>query len=361
MNKKNSQLANQIILHYIVTLLAFILGIPLLIFIAIVIASSKVWYANDPLYQLLRGLLDYFVIIIIFVYAMGIIGITVYYMKKPIDYMGEVVDAASTLVNPTDEILKLSKPLKSIEDELNLARVQGLRNSMVAKESEQRKNDLVIYLAHDLKTPLTSILGYLSLLKDEPDLSADTRARYTNIALDKAERLEYLVNEFFDITRFNLTTQILQSEKTNLSVMIEQISYEFLPVLKEKNLEFDLHIEPFVEYICDANKLERVFDNLIRNAINYSYQDSSIQLYLKEYETNIEIKVINKGKTIPKEIQSRVFEQFFRLDSSRQSTSGGTGLGLAIAKEIVELHQGTIELESENEMIEFKVSLPKQA
>lgn len=360
MNKKNNQLANQILLQYIVTLIIFIVGIPLLIVLAIMIASNQTWYANDPLYKLLRSMMDYFFIIIAFIYVSGILGITIYFMRKPIEYMDEVVEAARTLANPKDEVIYLSKALGSIEVELNLAREQGIRNAMVARESEQRKNDLVIYLAHDLKTPLTSVLGYLSLLKEEPDLTPETRAKYTNIAFEKAERLEYLVNEFFDITRFNLTTQILQTEKVNLSFMLEQICFEFSPILKEKNLTFDLHIDPNVEYICDSNKLERVFDNLIRNAINYSYDYTQISLSLNETDESVEVKVLNQGKTIPREIINRIFEQFFRLDTSRQSTTGGTGLGLAIAKEIIELHKGEIQVKSENEEIEFTIQLPKE-
>lgn len=359
MNKKNNQLANQILLQYILSLIIFSIGIPIIIFIVLAIASQVTWYSGDPIYQFLRAIMDYFIVIVGFIYVVGILGITIYFMRKPIEYMDEVVDAARTLVNPTEDVIQLSKSLKGIQDELNLAREQGLRNQLMAKDAEQRKNDLVVYLAHDLKTPLTSVLGYLSLLKDEPGLSSETRARYTNIALDKAERLEYLVNEFFDITRFSLTNQILQTEKVNLSVMMNQMTYEFLPLLKEKDLEFDVQIQPDVEFVCDSNKLERVFDNLIRNAINYSYDHSKILVQLIDEEQNIIIKVENHGKTIPPEILSRVFEQFFRLDSSRKSSSGGTGLGLAIAKEIVELHHGTICAMSEDEMITFVITFKK--
>lgn len=359
MSKIKNQIGNQIILHYIITLVIFLVGFPGIVILAITLASSITWYSSDPFYQLLRGMLDYFVFIVGSIYIGGIIGITAYYLNKPIKYLNEIVGASKKIANPNEEAIRLSENLKSIEDELNLVREQTLHSSIVAKDAEKRKNDLVIYLAHDLKTPLTSIIGYLTLLKDEPNLSSEMRARYTNIALDKAERLEYLVNEFFEITRFNLTTQILQKEKTNLSVMLQQISFEFEPILKEKNLEIESNIPTDIQYVCDTNKLERVFDNLLRNAVNYSYENSKIYLDVTDNELDVKIVFRNSGKTIPPEILQRIFEQFFRLDNSRQSATGGTGLGLAIAKEIVELHGGTISVQSQNEEIQFTIILPK--
>lgn len=127
---------------------------------------------------------------------------------------------------------------------------------------------------------MTSVIGYLTLLRDEPQISQELRARYTGIALDKAERLEELVNEFFDITRFNLTTLALEPERINLSRMLEQIASEFLPILAEKELRWRLDIQPGVEIVGDPDKLERVLDNLIRNAVNYSYAQTEIALSL---------------------------------------------------------------------------------
>ena len=130
---------------------------------------------------------------------------------------------AEQLAHPTEEPIRLPDTMKSAEDQLNLAREQALRDARAAREAEQRKNDLVVYLAHDLKTPLTSVIGYLTLLRDEPQLSPELRARYTGVALDKAERLEDLVNEFFEITRFNLSHLELEKRDTDLKRMLEQI------------------------------------------------------------------------------------------------------------------------------------------
>lgn len=293
----------------------------------------------------------------------GITGwllITWHFLCKPLRQLDEIVAAAETLATPTDTPIRLSAEMKNIQDNLNLVREQALRNALLAKEAEQRKNGLVVYLAHDLKTPLTSVIGYLTLLQEEPDLSPEFRARYTGIALDKALRLEDLINEFFDITRFNLTTLTLEKERIHLSRMLEQITSEFLPILAEKNLTWHTDIAPGIELLCDPDKLERVFDNLIRNAVNYSYPSTEISLCMKPSDTarNVIITVSNHGKTIPPDKLARIFEQFFRLDSSRSSATGGAGLGLAISKEIVEQHGGSITAASEQERVTFTVTLP---
>ena len=189
-------------------------------------------------------------------------------------------------------------------------------------------------------------------------IEKEQRAKYTGIALDKANRLEELINEFFDITRFSLSTLELQKQTVNLSRMLEQIASESEHVLKEHGLTWSLHIETNIQLLCDPDKIERVLDNLIRNAVFYSYENTEVRLTLDKSDTQVLLVVENHGQTIPAEIISRLFERFFRLDSSRASSTGGSGLGLAIAKEIVEAHGGSISAESENEVIRFKVLLP---
>ncbi len=227
-------------------------------------------------------------------------------------------------------------------------------------ESE-RKSDLVTYLAHDLRTPLTSVIGYLTLLNDEDSISEEQRKKYISVALSKAERLEDLTNELFDITRFNISNIELQKEDVDLSKMTEQIVYEFNPLLKDKGLSFDLNIEKNVQIVCDVDKIERVIDNLIRNAISYSYSNSKIEISLYQYYSDAVLCFKNSGKTIPKEKLSRIFEQFYRVNSSRSTSTGGAGLGLAIAKQLVEASGGTITAHSENETICFTVTLPKKS
>lgn len=235
--------------------------------------------------------------------------------------------------------------------------IQQTKNKLT--DENERKNNLITYLAHDLKTPLTSVIGYLTLLNEEKEISEKQRQKYISVALSKAERLEDLTNELFEITRFNIADIELQTEEVNLSKMIEQIAYEFKPLLKDKNLKINSDIEENIQIICDTNKIERVIDNLIRNAINYCCPDTAICISLHQCGSDVVLKFKNKGKTIPDEKLSRIFEDFYKIDSSRNSANGGSGLGLAIAKKIVEASGGKITAQSSNETIVFTVILPK--
>lgn len=229
-------------------------------------------------------------------------------------------------------------------------RFSGIYANVLA---EQRKNDLIVYLAHDLKTPLASVIGYLNLLHDEGKISDELRERYLSISLDKAERLEDLINEFFEIAKYNLSTITLQYSRINLTRLFEMLLYEFQPMFNEKNLTCNLSIAEDTMLRCDANKLQRVFDNLLRNAVIYSYDGSVIDITVITQGENLVITFTNHGDPILEEKLERLFEQFYRLDDSRSTSSGGAGLGLAIAKQIIELHNRTVVAKCENEKIEF--------
>lgn len=243
-NPYRSQITRRLLIQYFLALAGFVIGFVALVLFAWSISHRFIWYETDPLYQILKWIKDYILLVSGAICLVGWAVITYYFISKPMRYLDEIVAASEQLARPTAEPIILPGVMKNVQDELNLVREQALRNAYLAKEAEQRKNDLIVYLAHDLKTPLTSVIGYLSLLRDEPRISQELRARYTGIALNKAERLEELVNEFFDITRFNLTTLTLEPERINLSRMLEQIANEFLPILKEKELRWALDIGP---------------------------------------------------------------------------------------------------------------------
>lgn len=281
-----------------------------------------------------------------------------FYLKSFIKYFEEINRGIDTLVKESEDDVVLSPELASTEKKINSIRHTLSNRKLDAQLANQRKDDLVMYLAHDLKTPLSSVIGYLTLLKDENMISEETREKYLSIALDKAERLEDLINEFFEITRFNLSNIPLEYGKINLTRMLEQLIFEFQPMLADKNITCELNTETDIMISCDADKLQRVFDNILRNAVNYSYENTNIKVVLKSDTDSVFISFSNEGNTIPSEKLERIFEQFYRLDTARGTGSGGTGLGLAIAKHIVELHKGTITAKSADNITCFEVVLP---
>lgn len=279
-------------------------------------------------------------------------------LSRITQYLKEINQGIENILSDFNEPVRFKPALRPLEDSLNEIKMTIQRQEQEAIESEKKKNDLVVFLAHDLKTPLTSIVAYLSILETKPDMPEEERKKYTHISLEKAIRLGELINEFFEITKFNLQDIVLEPGNLDLSMMLEQIADELYAVLKEKNLRCDVQIDDTLMIYGDADKLARVFDNLLRNAIAYCDKGTAIRIQAKERHQEIEIVVANEGEKIPEEELSAIFEKFYRVDGSRSSKTGGAGLGLAIAKEIVELHHGTIRAESDEWETRFIVTLP---
>lgn len=189
-------------------------------------------------------------------------------------------------------------------------------------------------------------------------MPVEQKAKYVNIALDKAQRLEKLINEFFEITRYNLQQIELEEETIDLYYMLVQMTDEFYPLLNAHGNTTKLRVDENMTIYGDSIKLARVFNNILKNAIAYSYRDTAIEIWTESTEDKILIYFRNEGKTIPTQKLNSIFEKFFRLDEARTTNTGGAGLGLAIAKEIITLHGGTITAKSEKELTTFCVSLP---
>jgi two-component system sensor histidine kinase VanS len=276
-----------------------------------------------------------------------------------VGYIEDIAAASAELVRQDEEDIRLPAELREIEDRMNQIKKTALRNEREAREAEQRKNDLVVNIAHDIRTPLSSVIGYLSLLDEASDMPAEQRRKYTGITLEKAYRLEQLINEFFEITRYNLQQIRLEKEPIDLYYMLVQMIDEFYPILSGNGNKAVLRADENLSVCGDAVKLARVFNNILKNAAAYSDPGTEIAIVAEEQGNQVTVSFANRGITIPPEKLEALFEKFFRLDEARTSNTGGSGLGLSIAREIISLHGGTIEAKSENRQTVFTVLLPK--
>lgn len=275
------------------------------------------------------------------------------------NYLESIGEEIENILNESDSPVALDPELRPISEKLNSLKLTLRRREIAATESEQKKNDLVVFLAHDLKTPLTSIIAYLTMLDEQPKMETAERTKYIHIALEKSLRLGELISEFFEITRFNLQDIVLEKEPLDLSLMLEQLADESYAVLNSKSLTSSVHTDVNLLVAGDPDKLARVFDNLLRNAIAYSYPGTNIDIGAERGDGWVVITFTNQGDVIPQQKLKSIFEKFYRVDNSRSSQTGGAGLGLSIAKEIVELHGGTIEAASNSYCTRFTVRLPE--
>lgn len=322
--------------------------------------GAVTWYGNEGIYPMLHWISENQALFVAVLFVAGIFCIGIFYWVKLLNYFQQVMDAMEELAGQ-EHLIHLQPELREVEQHMNQVRFQIHQNERLAREAEQRKNDLVVYLAHDLKTPLTSVIGYLTLLREEKQISPELREKYLSISLEKAERLEELINEFFEITRFNLTHLELEIMTVSLKRMLEQIVYEFQPMLCEKRMTCQVEFQPEeLNITCDTDKMQRVFDNLLRNALLYGYEGSIVEIRAWSSGDCLYIQIENHGATIPEEKLERIFQQFYRLDTARQSSTGGAGLGLAIAREIVERHGGRIKAESREEKTTFTIEIPEK-
>lgn len=352
------------IIKSIVAGVVILLGTLTLIYITSQFNFHWLYDIAPSLYYLLSRFANYIfrgelIILLMFIVWLVYVILSLYRMiKKIFSYINAIVESSNNWFTKDTDYITLPDELSDLEKKLNYLKRESLTNEKLARENEQKKDELIVYLAHDIKTPLTSMIGYLSILNEMDDMPKKQQEKYIKIALDKSYRLEELINELFDVARFNSEKIILEKEKLNLNLMLAQIIDDFYPTLSELNKKIELNNEQQIMLVADPDKLGRVFNNLIKNAINYSAENSNIRINVRKNEYNIIVDIINEGRQIPKEKLDQIFEKFYRLDSSRISKTGGSGLGLAIAKDIVQLHGGQIKaISSERETL-FRVELP---
>lgn len=272
-------------------------------------------------------------------------------------YFEQVITGIEQITKDGIQPIVLSPELEAVELKLNAVKRDLMAREDEVRMAEQQKNELVVYLAHDIKTPLTSVIGYLTLLNDRQDLTAEKKRDYLRIALDKANRLELLVNEFFEITRYTLLSPPLEKKNIDLCYLFVQLIDELYPLCRTDGKIIRNQVDENAVVFGDAEKLARAFNNILKNAITYSTDKSEILISSQINDESVMIDITNEG-VMPEEQISKVFEKFYRADVARRTDTGGSGLGLAIAKGIIELHGGNIAVRCDNSHTIFSVQLP---
>lgn len=337
--------------------------------------KGKTEFPESLVYQGKRGMKDrrYFhaqefptFLIITFgtAFVIGIILFIVYFLlltRKFSTYLKEIASGVQevSLGNFENRIaVKNNSELSMIAENINV-----MANSIYLllcdeRQNEDVKNELITSVAHDLRTPLTSIIGYLYLVLYKENLSYDKKEHYIQIAYDKSKRLEELIEDLFRYTKYSSEEVKLHLEKIDFVRFMDQMVEEFYPSFKAAELNYEFSTDMPEAYImADGNMLARAVGNLVSNAIKYGKDGKIIKISIKQEEQYLIMSVLNYGAIIPKEDLAHIFERFYRVENSRSKETGGSGLGLAIAKQIIEMHRGQIDVRSDYEGTIFEVKL----
>lgn len=227
------------------------------------------------------------------------------------------------------------------------------------RASEKSKDELITNVSHDLRTPLTSIIGYLGLIEDHQYQSEEDIVKYSHIAYDKAKQMKNLVEDLFEYTKVQQHGAPVNLMTVDLGQLLEQVGASFELEADKKGIAINVSCEPTpLSITADPEKLGRLFSNLVANALKYGHGASYIHLTAKQLGEKVVITVADDGEKIPAESVKHLFERFYRVESSRNKATGGTGLGLAIVQSIVELHHGSVTARSDDQETAFVVTLP---
>lgn len=304
-------------------------------------------------------------VVVILVYVLiGILAFSITFLllqEKSAAYIGRISDAVERIsegdLNTQVEVVG-DDEFSSMASNLNKM-VEDIRRLMdKERESERTKNELITNVAHDLRTPLTSIIGYLELLSGQVVLPPDMQKKYIDIAYSKAKRLEKLIEDLFGFTKMNYGKLAMHVSKVDIVKLLGQLLEESYPNFANKGLSYELQSNVPAKIItADGNLLARLFDNLINNAIKYGAEGKRVTVKVTAEADTVQVSVANYGYVIPAEELPLIFDKFYRVEQSRSTHTGGTGLGLAIVKNIVDMHGGTITVKSDLNGTVFTVTL----
>lgn len=335
------------------------------IFLVTNVSLIATYMDNAGIDNFFISILVTFDVVVILMYVLfGILVFTVTFMilqEKSLRYITKISDAMQNIsegdLNVTVEV-EGDDEFSSMAANLNKM-VEELKELMdKERESERIKNELITNVAHDLRTPLTSIIGYLELLSGDVKLDPELQKKYINIAYVKTKRLEKLIEDLFGFTKMNYGKLTMHVAQVDVVKLLSQLLEEFYPSFVDKNLSYELQSNvPAKVITADGNLLARLFDNLINNAIKYGADGKRIMVKLHADDEIVTVSVINYGYVIPADELPLIFNKFYRVEQSRSTNTGGTGLGLAISKNIVDMHGGTITVTSDLSGTVFTVKL----
>ncbi len=354
----NNSLRWKMILYFITSILLAAIGVFVLLLVALFLASVSVFFTGVlDILRLIPGEIPTMIItgcfLFLFFFFMLSKG-SIRYLEEISGTLGKIAEGNFDIQIPkrsNDELGLLAENINQMTRKLKQS-IEEERNA------ELTKNELVTNVSHDLRTPLTSILGYLELIdsdqyKDEVELRY-----YVNIAYHKSQRLKKLIDDLFEFTRVSYGGMKPKVELIDLGELMEQLAEEFVPLFREAGMEYRLSVpRERIMVMADGDLIARVFDNLITNSIRYGKEGKFIDLELTKDSKWAVARVANYGEPIPEGDLPYLFERFYRVEKSRSGETGGTGLGLAIAKSIVDLHQGRITAYNDPGRIVFEVCL----
>jgi len=301
-----------------------------------------------------------FIVMLVFITLMSVFFSlltqkSIHHLKKTIQLVDDISKGnlgLQILNDRNDELGNLSMAINRMSCELK-------RLSDDERRWEKAKDDMVSNISHDLRTPLTSVIGYLQLIINcEESDCTDNMMQYANVAYSKSLELKSLVEQLFEFANINNQEFKLSKTKLDISELIKQVILGQMPVLQEKNLNCRSSFPDEKVYVfADPVLLARVFDNLLSNAVKYGMNGKSIDIELVKEVNWVSIKIANYGTEIAQADLPHIFDKFYCVDKSRSDSSSGTGLGLAIVKSIVEKHNGEVLVNSNNRGTTFVVRL----
>ncbi|WP_200898631.1 sensor histidine kinase [Gottschalkia purinilytica] len=353
----NKNIRWKIIIVFLTSIVIAVVGVFLLLMIASFVSGYSL--PGMILTRLYNTVGPYVVAIIT-----GIILFTISFFiltQRSIRYLEEINIALKNISQGNLETrvnIKSRDELGELAQNINLMAEQLKQLIEEERNAEKTKNELVTSVSHDLRTPLTSILGYLGLIVNDKYKDELVLRYYIDIAYNKAQTLKKLIDELFEFTKISYGGIKVNLDRINIVELLEQLAEEFVPILDENGMEYRLTLPENKIYVkADGGLLVRVFENLLSNAITYGKEGKYVDIQLENENNETIVSIINYGETIPEMDLKYIFDRFYRVEKSRSQDTGGTGLGLSIAKNIVELHEGKITAFSQNGKTMFQVKL----